>query len=280
MPAARRKTTVPVLTVEGALSLREAGRSLGGADRVALLEAVAQTGSMTRAAQLMGISYKTAWDRLHAMNNVSREPLVLRSVGGPGGGGTQLTPYAQQLVAAFRELERDHHDVVGRLARNLDAPRDLLRTLSVLGLRTSARNQLAARVVAVRRGAVNAAVRMRLPGASDIVHATVTLQSLAELAIRRGTEVVALIKAPSVMLALVAASPGEAGLRLSAGNDLAGRVAALVVGAVHTEVQVLLAGGQTMVAMPSREAVERLGLEPGDPVRVIFAESSVILGVV
>lgn len=278
MPSSKRPLTgksASTLTVEGTLSLRQAGIRLGGADRVALLEAIAETGSMTRAAQRIGISYKTAWDRVNDMNNVSREPLVVRSVGGTGGGGTTLTPYAQGLIAAFRELEREHDNVVGRLARNLAAPRDLMRTLSTLGLRTSARNQLVGSVVAVQRGAVNAAVEMRLPGGSDSIHATLTLASLKDLAIRRGSEVVALIKAPSVMLVLAGDAP-----RLSVRNLLAGRVSAIRVGAVNTEVQVLLTGGQTMVAMPSRDAVQRLGLAEADAVGVVFQESSVILGVV
>lgn len=278
MPPSKRPVTKKpesTLTVEGTLSLRQAGIRLGGADRVALLEAIAETGSMTRAAQRTGISYKTAWDRVNDMNNVSREPLVVRSVGGTGGGGTTLTPYAQGLIAAFRELEREHDNVVGRLARNLAAPRDVMRTLSTLGLRTSARNQLVGSVVAVQRGAVNAAVQLQLPGGTDSIHATLTLASLKDLAIRRGSEVVALIKAPSVMLVLAGDAP-----RLSVRNLLAGRVSAIRVGAVNTEVQVLLAGGQTMVAMPSRDAVQRLGLAEADAVSVVFQESSVILGVV
>ena len=279
MPAARttaaRRAAPPDLTVEGSLSLRQAGQVLGGADRVALLEAIGGTGSMTRAAREVGISYKTAWDRVQAMNNLAPQPLVQRRAGGAGGGGTALTPYAQGLVAAFRELERDHHDAVGRLARNLAAPRDLTRTMSTLGQRTSARNQLGGTVVAVQRGAVNAALELRLPGGADAVHATLTLASLKELAIRRGTEVVALIKAPSVMLALD--SPA---LRISVRNRLAGTVRSLRVGAVHTEVQVRLAGGQTMVAMLDRDAAQRLGLARGTAVRVLFQESSVILGVV
>ena len=73
--------------------------------------------------------------------------------------------------------------------------------------------------------------------------------------------------------------PGD-GLRLSVRNLLAGTVSTIRVGAVNTEVQVLLAGGQTMVATASRDAVQRLGLAEAAPVRVVFAESSVILGVV
>jgi len=270
----RRRVAAP-LTFEGALWLKQAGSAIGGADRVALLEAIRDTGSMTHAAQRVGISYKTAWDRVQDMNNVSQQPLVVRNAGGVGGGGTALTPYALGLIAAFREMEREHAGLLGRLSNSLAAPRDVLKTLSTLGLRTSARNQLVGTVVGIERGAVNAAVQLRLPGGDDSIHATLTLASLKELAIRRGTQAVALIKAPSVMLSLDGGP-----LQLSVRNALAGRVTALQVGAVNTEVQARLAGGQTMVAMLSRDSALRLGLHDGLAVRLLFQESSVILGVV
>ena len=49
---------------------------------------------------------------------------------------------------------------------------------------------------------------------------------------------------------------------------------------MNTEVQARLAGGQTMVAMLSRDSAQRLALRVGAPVRLLFQESSVILGVV
>ena len=272
MPRAARP---PTLTLAGGLSLQDGAHALGGADRVALLEAIRETGSMTRAAQAVGISYKTAWDRVQAMNNVSRMPLVERSAGGAGGGGTRLTPHALALVAAFRDLERAHAQVLARLPASLAQPRDLLGALATLGLRTSARNQLVGTVLRVTKGAVNASVELQLPGADDRLHATLTMASLRELGLKRGVPAVALIKAPSVFLA--AESPQAV---LSVRNALAGVVVKIAAGAVNTEVQARLAGGQTMVAMVSRESVARLALRTGAPVRLLFQEASVILGVV
>ena len=270
-----RSARPATLTLGGALSLHDGVHALGGADRVALLEAIRDTGSMTRAAQAVGISYKTAWDRVQGMNNVSRLPLVERSAGGAGGGGTVLTPHALALVAAFRELEQAHAQVLARLPASLAQPRDLLGALATLGLRTSARNQLVGTVVRVTKGAVNASVELKLPGADDRLHATLTMASLRELGLKRGVPAVALVKAPSVFIALE--SPGAL---LSVRNALAGQVTKIDAGAVNTEVQARLAGGQTMVAMVSRDSVARLALRAGVAVRLLFQEASVILGVV
>ncbi len=270
-----RSARPATLTLGGALSLHDGVHALGGADRVALLEAIRDTGSMTRAAQAVGISYKTAWDRVQGMNNVSRLPLVERSTGGAGGGGTVLTPHALALVAAFRELEQAHAQVLSRLPASLAQPRDLLGALATLGLRTSARNQLVGTVVRVTKGAVNASVELKLPGADDRLHATLTMASLRELGLKRGVPAVALVKAPSVFIALE--SPGAL---ISVRNALAGQVTKVDEGAVNTEVQARLAGGQTMVAMVSRDSVARLALRAGVVVQLLFQEASVILGVV
>ena len=48
-------------------------------------------GSITQAAKAVGISYKTAWDAVDVMNNLSGDVLVESATGGKGGGGTQLT---------------------------------------------------------------------------------------------------------------------------------------------------------------------------------------------
>jgi molybdate transport system regulatory protein len=266
----------PAVAIDGALWLRRGGSPLGGADRVDLLEAIGATGSMTAAAKAVGISYKTAWDRVQAMNNGAGQALVERSAGGLGGGGTRLTPYAVSLIAAFREMEVTHATMLGRLSRSMAQPDAVLRSLATLGLRTSARNQLAGTVRGVKRGAVNAVVALALPGGNDAIHASLTMTSLRELGLVPGVPAVALIKAPSVFVALDDGAP----LRLSVGNLLHGTISHLEVGAVSTEVQARLAGGQTMVAMLSAESAQRLGLCEGLAVRLLFQESSVIVGVV
>src|SRR5512144_269203 len=77
------------LSVGATLSFRRGGETFLGGDRIALLEAIDRQGSITRAARAVGVSYKTAWDAVDAMNNVAGSPLVSRSVGGRGGGGAR-----------------------------------------------------------------------------------------------------------------------------------------------------------------------------------------------
>jgi molybdate transport system regulatory protein len=277
MTTARRpaKTPVPPATgVEGALWPRRGSLAIGGADRVALLEAIRDTGSMTRAAKAVGISYKTAWERVHDMNNVAEQPLVQRSAGGAGGGGTVLTAYALQLIAAFRQVEQEHVRMLGRLSRSMAEPERVLDALAHFSLRTSARNQLAGKVVGVRPGAVNAIVELALPGAADRIQVSLTMGSLQRLGITPGLQAMALIKAPAVFLAAPGAAP-----RLSVANCLQGEVLAIARGAVNAEVQARLAGGQRMVAMVGLDALGALAIEVGSQVQLLFQESSVILGV-
>ena len=63
-----------------------------GSDRIQLLEAIHRNGSISKAAKVLGLSYKAAWDAVIAMNNLFPSPLVERQTGGKRGGGAVLTP--------------------------------------------------------------------------------------------------------------------------------------------------------------------------------------------
>ena len=54
--------------------------------RIALLQHIAEQGSITRAAKSAGLSYKAAWDAIDELNNLAQKPLVERAIGGKGGG--------------------------------------------------------------------------------------------------------------------------------------------------------------------------------------------------
>lgn len=276
----RKAPRQPQFALTGSLSLQHGAQVLGGADRIALLEAIHETGSVTHAAKAVGISYKTAWDRVQDMNNVAGHALVERTTGGSGGGGTTLTPYALELITAFRRIEQTHAQVLDQLTKSLAHPHDVLQTLSTLGLRTSARNQLGGTVTQVQAGEVNALVEITLPGAkagtaADTLLVSLTMTSLHELGVAHGTQAVALIKAPSVSLALPSTR-----ISPSMRNGLPGTVVALHSGELNTEVQVRLKGGQTMVSLVSPDGAKQLGLREGSEVLALFSESSVILGVV
>jgi len=262
------------LELDGSIWLRAGSQTLGGASRIELLRQIDLTGSISAAARVVGMSYKGAWDAIDAMNNLAGEALVLRATGGKGGGGAQLTARAQQLIQTFQILEAEHRRVMTHLAQtNLNAPSDL-NLMKRIMLKTSARNKLLGTVSAIRTGAVNDEITLRIAGDHDLV-ATITRESTADLGLVIGSEAIALIKAPSVMIAL----PGD-GLRLSARNQLAGSVADIRPGAVNSEIIVDIANGTSLAAIITQESVQALGLTPGMPVVAVFDASTVILGVV
>ena len=77
-----------------------------GPGKIALLEAIRSTGSISAAARSLGMSYRRAWLLVEELNRVFGEPLVKARPGGAGGGGAALTPAGRRVVALYREAER------------------------------------------------------------------------------------------------------------------------------------------------------------------------------
>ncbi|WP_420641648.1 winged helix-turn-helix domain-containing protein [Candidatus Leptofilum sp.] len=75
--------------------------------RMQLLQAVAETGSISGAAAAMETHYRTAWEKINEMETRLGKKLVDTQVGGQQGGGAQLTPLAQQLITAFAQFSQE-----------------------------------------------------------------------------------------------------------------------------------------------------------------------------
>ena len=69
--------------------------------RVELLTAIADTGSISAAAERMRVPYRRAWDKIHEMEDRLGVALLDTQTGGPGGGGARLTPAAKDCIARF-----------------------------------------------------------------------------------------------------------------------------------------------------------------------------------
>ena len=76
-----------------------------GPGKVALLETIQHTGSLSEAARSLKMSYRRAWLLLDDLNTSFQQRVAQMSVGGRGGGGASLTPFGKNLVAAYRTLE-------------------------------------------------------------------------------------------------------------------------------------------------------------------------------
>ncbi len=77
-----------------------------GEGRVKLLKAIAKTGSLSKAASVLDMSYKKAWNLLDSMNKATKEPLVITSTGGKGGGGANLTAYGEKVIETFDTINQ------------------------------------------------------------------------------------------------------------------------------------------------------------------------------
>lgn len=143
-------------------------------------------------------------------------------------------------------------------------------------MKVSARNVFHGKVARLQTGAVNAEVEVELPTGERLV-AVITLESAQHLGIAAGKDVIALVKAPWVML-----MTDDRGIRLSARNCLSGTVnivSAPSTGAVNAEVSLKLPSGLEIRAVVTREAVAELGLKPGVAATAVIKASNVILGV-
>lgn len=78
-----------------------------GPGKIALLEAIAETGSISAGARKLGMSYKKAWLLIDAFNNTFREPVISTETGGEQGGGATLTATGREVLRLFRVLETE-----------------------------------------------------------------------------------------------------------------------------------------------------------------------------
>jgi len=76
-----------------------------GPGKIALLQAIAETGSLSAAARELGMSYRRAWQLVDAMNQALRGPAVESATGGAQGGGSRLTPLGEQVLAHYQAIE-------------------------------------------------------------------------------------------------------------------------------------------------------------------------------
>jgi molybdate transport system regulatory protein len=198
---------------------------------VELLRAIDDHGSINAAATALGRSYSRAQQRIVELEGAFGE-LVVRTRGGSGGGGSQLTDDARHLLSRYDRLRAEFTGVAetaetvltGRVVERdgelatVETPAGLLRALvpengdevrltlradavtlqspsrSPDSDRTSARNRLEGTVLTVDAGEAVALVTVDV-GGDVTLSALVTDSSVEKLRLHRGTPVVASFKA-------------------------------------------------------------------------------------
>lgn len=205
----------------------------GTADkRIDILRRIASEGSISKAARAAGISYKGAWHAVETLTNLSGVCLVEKVVGGAGGGGARLTQAGRELIQAADQLQVARSSVVRDIHKNAQ--------VSLLGPRTSMRNQLLCKVAAIEKHGATRRVTLVLSDDTPL-HALLTRESVELLGLLPGLTVLALCKATAVTIKPLSAtaSPGT--------NVLKGKV--IRRSANTTEVTLELTCGQHLVGI-------------------------------
>lgn len=248
-----------------------AGRDLLVGKSMELLRQIDSKGSLSKAAEAIPVSYKTAWDMIDKLNNSSVQPIVITTTGGRNGGGTKLSEYGKSLLSLYSSLERSYetvfsvfHDV------KLDTDR-FFNMVKGMCMKTSARNQLNGIVKRVKKGMINSEVVIDIGNGVNIV-AVITNESTDNLGLTEGIEIFVLIKASAVIL-----FPGGTSVKSSAENMLKGNVAEVRQGIVNSEVILDLPSGKTITSVVTKESAGSLGIKEGISLYAAFSSSQVIL---
>jgi len=90
--------------VNGSLWIEGDGQRFFGPGPVELLELIGKTGSISKAAKAMDMSYKKAWEIVNRINGLTAHPFVITSIGGEDGGGSAISAEAKEMIAWYRDL--------------------------------------------------------------------------------------------------------------------------------------------------------------------------------
>jgi molybdate transport system regulatory protein len=263
--------------------------------RIEILRLIGHSGSISQAARDAGVSYKAAWQAIDTLTNLAGVELVVRAVGGVGGGGASLSAAGEQLLTAAAELEQARNQVLARwtadgllgarAAPRSDAPPrswpatssaegpGVLPQLHRLSVQTSMRNQLPCAVQTLQVTGHIVQVTLALSRDVSLV-SRITRESAELLALRPGLSVLALCKATAVTVSR-AGPAGPAQARHSHGtfNRVTGRAARVSRAISGDEIAITLDAGLQLFGF----ATAGSGLRVGSRVQATLDESAVVV---
>jgi molybdate transport system regulatory protein len=95
------------ITVQFRLRITKDEEIALGPGKVALIEAIQRTGSISAAAREHGMSYRRAWLLVDSMNRCFKSLIVETAVGGKTGGGAVVTALGVEIATRYRKIETD-----------------------------------------------------------------------------------------------------------------------------------------------------------------------------
>lgn len=248
----------------------------GGSDfilrkRIELLKHIESTGSILQAAKEVPMSYKSAWDAIDMMNNLSPQPVLERQAGGRKGGGSKLTKFGKNLIAMYEKIDSLQDEFLKFIEQNSDIKSGEILNLQRIAMQISARNIFLGRVKSIQNGAVNSNIVITLNGGVDI-SSIITKTSAENLGLVEDKEVKAIIKSTSVMIA------ASKDIAISARNIIEGTIDEIIRGEVNAEVSLDIGGGQILTSVITANSLDTLGLKVGKTAFGVIKSSEVMIG--
>jgi molybdate transport system regulatory protein len=166
------------------------GTPISGSGGAAILKAIKEENSISKAAEKLGMSYRYVWNYLARVKNALGEPIIETFKGGKkGGGGAKLTSLGEYLLKEYCRIE----NYVGKILGDEEY-------WEAVGLKISARNRLKGVVKSVDKGNVVTKVKVEIKVPITIT-ALISTEAAEDLNIKVNDEVEAVIKATEVMIA-------------------------------------------------------------------------------
>lgn len=91
-----------------------------GPGKTDLLEAIAEEGSIRKAAASLGMSYRRAWLLVKSVEKTLGVAVIEAASGGKKGGGAKLTKAGKEVVARYRKVEAKAAKAAAAELRALD----------------------------------------------------------------------------------------------------------------------------------------------------------------
>ncbi|MBO5658234.1 MAG: LysR family transcriptional regulator [Duodenibacillus sp.] len=231
--------------------------------RLDILRRLDECGSISKAAQLSGVSYKAAWQAIETLENLAGSALVEKVVGGSKGGGTRLTESGRSVLQLAVRLARAREAVLREFAQSPDGA---FAHIGMFGLQTSMRNMIPCRIESISYGAAMVRVALRIDG-NNVLSANITRESAQLLDLKEGMSVLAMSKGTAAEVA--ANFPSEKSTHVLTGK--------------LTRCNREDKGGEASVTLPNGVNVVGFcrpnhGLRPGDVVSVFLPPETVVIG--